>query len=152
MINRYEQFSYLISGIAKHIQKLERDEMIKYGLKGSFAQYLLAIARHEKGVTATSLGDICGKDKAAISRVLAEMEELGLIYRLLSGTNRYRAQLRLTDRGREIAEKTMAATKIAVEAAGKGVSDEERRVIYSVLDRISDNLQELSDNGISKRK
>ena len=38
MLTRFEQFTSSIAGIYKHIQKIERDEMIKYGLKGSYAQ------------------------------------------------------------------------------------------------------------------
>lgn len=40
MINRFEQFSQVISGIHRYIQKLQRNEMVKRGYKGAFAQYL----------------------------------------------------------------------------------------------------------------
>ena len=42
MLGRYQQFSYIVSVINRQIQKIERDEMEKYGYKGSFAQYLMA--------------------------------------------------------------------------------------------------------------
>ena len=77
MVDRYERLSGLISGIYRQIQKLEREEMEKYGFKGAFAQYLLAMNHHPEGLTAAQLCDACDKDKAAVSRVLAEMEELG---------------------------------------------------------------------------
>ena len=40
MIDRFEQFVSYISAIHRDVQKIERDEMVKYGLKGAYAQYL----------------------------------------------------------------------------------------------------------------
>ena len=45
MVNRFEQFTGLISAGNRCVQKIERDEMEKFGLKGAYAQYLLAMAR-----------------------------------------------------------------------------------------------------------
>ena len=81
MLDRFEHFSYSISNIYRHIVKIEREEMEKYGLRGSYVQYLLAMKRYPEGVTSTQLCEICDKDKAAISRVIAEMESKGLVKR-----------------------------------------------------------------------
>ena len=51
-MNRFEQFSYVISGINRHIQKIERDEMERYGNRGAYAQYLVAMIQYPDGVTA----------------------------------------------------------------------------------------------------
>ncbi len=148
MVTRFKQFSSSISNIYKHIQKIERDEMIKYGLKGSFAQYLLTIEHCKKGITSTELCEICDKDKAAISRAVAEMENKGLIYREMSGTNKYRARLRLTEQGKVATERVQERAKIAVEAAGQGLTDEDRQNFYSALNIIASNLQTISKDGI----
>ena len=55
MIGRYQQFSYIVSVINRQIQKIERDEMEKYGYKGAFAQYLMAMRRNPDGVTSAQL-------------------------------------------------------------------------------------------------
>ena len=49
--------------------------MEKYGLKGPHAQCLLAMRRNPQGITASQLCTICDKDKAAISRTVAELEQ-----------------------------------------------------------------------------
>ena len=72
MISRFEQFSSVISSIYGAIQKIEREEMAKYGLKGAYAQYLVAVKRFPEGVTSTELCELCDKDKAAVSRIVAE--------------------------------------------------------------------------------
>ena len=38
MYARFEQFSSTISSIYRDIQKIERDDMVKYGVKGAYAQ------------------------------------------------------------------------------------------------------------------
>ena len=151
MLTRFEQFSSSIFNIYKHIQKIERDEMLQYGLKGSFAQYLLAIGRHEDGITSSGLCEICDKDKAAISRVVAEMEQKGLIYREASGENLYRAMLKLTEKGKEAATHVNERAKVAVELAGKGLTDEARQAFYAALNLIASNLQEISKQGIPSK-
>ncbi len=148
MVTRFEQFASSIANIYKQIQKIERDEMVTYGFKGSFAQYLLAIRRHEDGLTSSKLCEICDKDKAAISRFVAEMEEKGLLYRELQRYNRYRARLKLTEKGMEIANRLNERAKVAVEAAGKGLFEKDRQIFYSALDLISDNLHGICKNGI----
>ena len=79
MTDRFEQFSFIISGIYRKLQKIKRDEMIKRGYKGAFAQYLATLSRYEEGLTSTELCEICDKDKAAVSRIIAEMEEKGIV-------------------------------------------------------------------------
>ena len=70
MINRFEQFVSYISAIHRDIQRIERDEMEKLGLKGAYAQYLVAMHRHPEGITAVDLCEVCDKDKAAVSRAV----------------------------------------------------------------------------------
>jgi DNA-binding MarR family transcriptional regulator len=148
MRSRYEQFTSVISGIYRYIQKIERDEMVKFGLKGSFAEYLIAIARYEDGVTASVLSEICEKDKAAVSRVITEMEEKGVVYRELTGESRYRAKIRLTDRGKAAAHHIRDRARIAVEIAGGDLDSETRKIFYAALGQIAANLQSLSREGL----
>lgn len=148
MINRFQEFSVSIAAIYRHIQKIERDEMIKYGLKGSYAQYLAALHLHAEGLTAARLCDVCDKDKAAISRIVAEMEEKGLITREGQGDRPYRARLILTPFGKEAAEHVLNRAVVAVEHAGQGLTEENRRIFYASMQIIARNLQAISREGI----
>lgn len=148
MVSRYEQFAGAIFGIYRDIQRIERDEMEKFGLRGAYAQYLLAIGRHPEGVTSAELREICDKDKAAISRVVAEMQLKGLVHRRRVGENLYRARLTLTERGRQAAQMVSARAERAVELADKGLTEEDRKLFYSVLEKIADNLQRITKDGI----
>lgn len=148
----YEQFSAVISGIYRAVQRIEREEMVKYGCKGSFAQYLAALRRHaDEGMTSTQLCEACDKDKAAVSRAVAEMEERGLIYRDTNNEKLYRARLHLTEEGIRAADYVCRCAQAAVDAGGKGLGAEERRVFYAALELISTNLQSISKEGIQKK-
>ena len=152
MLNRFEQFTAAISSIHRFIQKIERDEMEKYDLKGASAQYLLAMARFPEGVTAATLCEVCDRDKAAVSRILSEMETKGLICRVSSGESQYRALLALTPAGQQAADFVSRKVTIAVELAGKGLTDEDRKVLYTSLERIASNIKTLSREGIPEQE
>ena len=144
-MDRFEIFTAAVSGIFRDIQKIERDEMEKYGLKGAYAQYLLALARHPEGLSAAELCEVCDKDKAAVSRIVSELEEKGLIHRR---EGQYRARLSLSDEGIRAAKYVEERAERAVELAGAGLSDEDRRVLYSALDTIASNIRNICKEGI----
>ena len=148
MLSRYEQFSYIVSGINRHIQKLERDEMIKFGYKGAFAQYLVAMRHYPQGVTAAQLSEICDKDKAAVSRIVTEMIAKGLVVRKSTTETMYRAKLTLSQEGEKVAQFIASRASAAIEAMGNELSDEQRKILYFALDTISDKLHTLSKEGI----
>lgn len=147
MLSRYEQFSALISSLCRSIQKIEREEMEKYGFKGAYAQYLAAMRRHPEGVTSAQLSEICDRDKAAVSRAVTEMEEKGLLLRTGQKDNLYRARLTLTETGRQAAEFVARRGQEAVDAADLGVNEEDRRILYATLSTIAENLQSIHQNG-----
>ena len=150
MESRYELLSGSISSMYHDIQKIERTEMAQYGLKGPHAQCLLAMKKHPEGITAARLCEVCEKDKAAVSRILAELEEAGMVVRENRNGSRYRAILLLTDRGQEAAAAVVEKARLAVELAGKGFGAEEREVFYRVLSIISGNLHKLCRDGLTK--
>ena len=148
MTSRFEQFCASVFSIYRSIQKIERVEMEKYGLKGPHAQCLLAMSRYPEGITSSRLCVVCDKDKAAISRTVAELEREGLVERSLKGSNRYRALLKLTPQGKAAAEHVDKRAKLAVEKAGEGMTDEQRAIFYTVLDLIAGHLQSICEEGL----
>lgn len=150
--NRYELISTSISCMYHDIQKIERTEMAKYGLKGPHAQCLLAMRRHPEGITAARLCETCEKDKAAVSRILTELEEAGMVLREHRNSTRYRANLLLTQEGSAAAAAVEEKARLAVELAGTGFGEEEREIFYRVLGIISANLHRLCREGLRKNK
>ena len=150
MESRYELISASISSMYHDIQKIERVEMAKYGLKGPHAQCLLAMKKHPQGITAARLCEICEKDKAAVSRILAELENAGMILRENRNGSRYRSSLTLTEQGMAAAEAVVEKARLAVELAGIGFDEKEREVFYRVLAIIAGNLHKLCREGLKE--
>lgn len=148
MVERLDLFAGSISSIYHYIQKIERVEMAKYGLKGPHTQYLLALYRCPQGLTAAALCKACDKDKAAVSRALAELEREGLVARI--GSNSYRCPVVLTEMGRQASSQVEIKARRAVEAASQGLSEKNRDIFYETLGLFATNLRKLLDEGISE--
>ena len=150
MESRYELISGSLASMYHDIQKIERMEMAKYGLKGPHAQCLLAMKKHPEGITAARLCEVCEKDKAAVSRILSELEEAGMVVRENRNGSRYRASLLLTQQGNLAAEAVVEKARLAVELAGTGFGETERETFYRVLAIIAGNLHKLCREGLNR--
>lgn len=150
MVSRFEQFCTAISSIHRSIVKIERVEMAKYGLKGPHAQCLVAMERYPQGITAARLCEICEKDKAAISRTVAELEQAGMVTRSDPEGKRYRSCLKLTEKGSEVARNVNSLVYLAVSQASSGYDAETRQTFVRVLNLIAGNLQGICRDGLKE--
>lgn len=148
MLDRFERFSLSIFEITRHWHKITSDEMEKYGLKGTHCVYLLAMHQHPEGVTATQLVELCGRDKADVSRMVSIMEQKGLVTREGVAKNLYRGLLKLTAEGIAAAEFVCRRVMVAVELASKGLDDMGRTIFYDALELIAGNLRKISSEGL----
>ncbi len=148
MVSRFEQFSQALSVLTRYWHKIAADEMEKYGLKGPYSVYLITLRRHDDGLTAGQLSELCGRDKSDVSRAISELEKGGFVAKKRVGHNLYRARIRLTEAGTVAADYITGRADMAVSLGGQGITDEEREVFYRTLNKISQNLQQLSQDGL----
>ena len=148
MVERFERFSFAILEIYRHWHKIAAEEMGTYGLKGAHATYLLAISRHEEGVTAPRLCELCGKDKSDVSRMVAILEEKGLVRKESVHQKGYGGRIKLTHAGESAAEQVRRRAALAVELAGKDLTEDKRQIFYEALEQIADNLRVISKEGL----
>ncbi|MBR6650095.1 MAG: hypothetical protein IKL36_01655, partial [Clostridia bacterium] len=57
----------------------------------------------------------------------------------------YLTPIRLTEKGKEVASRLVTKIDNILDAAGNGVSDENRRIMYESLATIAKNLNELCE-------
>lgn len=150
MVSRFEQFTTAISSIHRSIQKIQRVEMAKYGLKGPHAQCLLALSRYPEGLTAARLCEICDRDKAAISRTVAELEEAEMLRRPDCGGKRYRVSLMLTEKGKDAANAVMGKARLAVKQATGGYGAELQEMFTGTLAMVAANLETICREGLKE--
>lgn len=148
MIERFAHFCTSIASIQRSILKIERVEMAKYGLKGPHANCLVAMDRYPDGITAAQLCEICDKDKAAISRTVSELEEAGMVTRQDPDGKRYRSLLRLSEKGKKIADSLNERILLAVTKASEGYDREKQQIFIRVLNLIAGNLQTICRDGL----
>ena len=151
MLDRFARFSLAIAEIDRCWHKLAAEEMARYGLNSPHAVYLNTLCQYPDGITAAQLGELCGKNKADVSRMVTILEKKGLVRKEGIGGNLYRARLLLTDTGKQAAAHVRERAAVAVELAGAGLSDEKREIFYSALEQITENLQALSKDGLPQK-
>ena len=151
MIHRFERFSFAIAEINRCWHKITTDEMEEYGLKGSYSVYFTTLYRYPQGLTAVQLGELCGRDKADVSRTVAVLAKKQLIRRAADGAKVYRAPLMLTQEGRALAERINEKAMTAGDYASQGRSEEKRAVFHEALELITTNLQNMSKEGLPQK-
>ncbi|WP_294560902.1 MarR family transcriptional regulator [uncultured Traorella sp.] len=148
MVNRFERFSLLLFEILRYWHKLTAEEMKKYGLKGAHSIYLLTMLRYPDGITATQICECCVKDKADVSRMMTLLEKKGLVKKEGIHQNLYKGVFKLTEEGRKAALFVSQRASLAVDIAGKDLTDEQRKVLYEALEQIASNLRKLNKEGL----
>ena len=135
--------------ISKYWHKIATEEMKKYGLRGTHALYLLILDSYEGEITAARLADLCQRDKADVSRALADFQKKEIL-EPYSGP-RYRITPRLTPLGRTIAAQIRACAAVALDLASQGITDEMRGNMYHCLDLIAANMRGICEEGLMEK-
>lgn len=143
MIKRFEAFVTGITLCYKYIQKIKSAEMTELGLKGTHVMCIFFLSHNPEGLTAAQLCRLCAEDKAAVSRTVAELQREGYV---APGEKKYRAALRLTEKGEEVARRVDGLIEQWVAFGGAGLSDSDREAFYRALELISNNLKKSGEN------
>ncbi len=151
MLDRFERFSFAISEISKCWHKLSADEMEQHGLRSTHAVYLLIMAKHPEGLTAPQLCELCGRDKSDVSRMMRIMEKNGFAIKESAHQRRYNGVFRLTPAGVAAADHVKQRAALAVELAGKDLTDENRAILYASLASVAENLRKLCKEGLPNK-
>ncbi len=142
MQERFQTFTVLIAKISRSIRKIKTEEMDEFDLKSPHVSCLYYLYKLG-ALTAKQLCDICGEDKAAVSRSIEYLEANGYIVCDSSLKKRYRSSLMLTDKGQNIGNTIAEKIDKILDLASVGLSDENRMIMYECLTLISNNLEEL---------
>ncbi len=148
MVERFEKFSLGIAEISRYWHRIAAEELKPYGLKSTHAVYLTCMNQYPEGITAPSLAQACGKDKADVSRMMSIMEEKGLITKEGDNAKLYRGTLKLTEQGKIVAAQITKRAELAVQQASQGLTDDKREIFYEALDTISANLRRIAREGL----
>ncbi|MBQ7355514.1 MAG: MarR family transcriptional regulator [Clostridia bacterium] len=140
-----EQFTLTLADILKCIKKLKDNRMTAYGLRSSHVIVLYVLGRAPEGLTPAELADAGDVDKALISRVVAELTEKGFVASVSEGGRRYKARLRLTDEGKELADYIAGAVSEIQRKVSGDIPPEDLEVFYRTLFVLQNNFHAMVD-------
>ena len=150
----YQQFAHILCGmefrrhgtpeeivirLKKLIKKIEQvhafDETSE--ITHAQARIIMPIAKLKKGQTLQELAEYGGVDKALVSRVIADLEEKGLVER--EGESTYKYKIKLSEKGEKIvSERIMKHKEAFIKLRGK-ITREELSNFIKVLEKLTDD-------------
>ena len=143
---RFEDFVGLVTAIEKEIQRIKTAELARFGLRASDLMCVYTLERHPEGMTAAELARATSVDRAAISRVISRLASNGFVDvgEDDPGRGRYRAPIRLTEKGEAAMLEVDQIICRVVEQAGSGLTEERREAMYASLDSVYQQLKEIA--------
>ena len=143
MIERFEEFTVLIANLTRSIRRIKTEEMGKWNLKNCHVSCIYYLYERES-LTSKELCDICGDDKANISRSIEYLEENGYLKCRESSGKRYKTHFELTEKGRSVGGNIYNRIKEILDKSSAGLSEEDRETMYMGLRLVNNNLQKIS--------
>ncbi|WP_321971536.1 MarR family winged helix-turn-helix transcriptional regulator [Paratractidigestivibacter sp.] len=144
---RFEDFVGLIATIEKEIQRIKTAELARFGLRAGDLMCVYNLQKHPEGLTSAELARLAGIDRAAVSRVVCRLSAEGFIEVGEDdgpSNGRYRAPLRLTEKGHAVMVEVDDIIRNVVSAAGSGLSAENREAMYKSLSSVLEQLKNIS--------
>lgn len=148
---RFEQFSALISGIYRDIQKLKTKWTEPLSLKAVHIFWVYLLKNHPEGLTASELSRHSQSNRSLVSREIQELIDLGII-QTEKGTQqrRYGQKLILTQSGQHIAQRISQASLDIQNQVNAGIPEEDLIVLYRTLGILMENFHRLTEQTLEE--
>ena len=144
MEERFQAFTVLVANLNRCIYKIKTEEMAKYNLKSSHVSCIYYIYRNGS-LTPKELCDLCGEDKANISRALKYLEDNKYLVMEQETEKKYQRPIVLTESGIKIGKHLSENINEILSIASEGLSEEKRNVMYEGLSLINNRLNKICD-------
>ena len=141
--SRFEDFVGLIGAIDKEIQRIKTAELARFGLRASDLMIVHYLQKNPEGLTGADLARLADVDRAAVSRTVSRLAEEGFV-EVGEAMSRYRAPVRLTEKGYAVMTEANQIISDVVRKAGGGLIDEQRRALYASLTSVLSQLREIA--------
>ena len=144
MEERFQAFTVLVSNLNRCIYKIKTEEMAEYNLKSSHVSCIYYIYKYGS-LTPKELCDLCGEDKANISRALKYLEENHYLIINNDSNKKYQRPIVLTENGVKIGKHLSEKINEILSIASEGLSEEKRNIMYEGLSLINYRLNKICD-------
>ena len=106
-----------------------------YGITQALGYTLINI--HEDGTAVSQIANLLGVKSTSLSRMLSNMEELGLIYRQADKSDKRSVKIYLTDFGKQKRQIAKDVVRNFNEYLNQHISEEERKHLIDQLQKIN---------------
>ena len=145
--DRFYPFVCLIDGIHKSIQKLRVDFAPEFGVKSVHIFWIYELYTHPEGLTSAELAAESNISRSLVSREIELLLEDGYVCMEETAHGKrknYNSRITLTERGVELARRIWDEGLRVQNAVNEGICREDLISFYQTLQRLHDNLRELS--------
>ncbi len=136
---RFEKFTLLIEGIHKCIHKIKGRKVPELGIKSVHVFWLYQLKGHPEGLTAAKIAAASMIDRSLVSREIEALKKDG--YVAMNGSGR---RYVLTELGAQLADRITDMVIEVQSEVGKGITDEELSLFYSVLEKLHGGFERIS--------
>ena len=151
-VDRFESFILFIDAIHKSINKLKTDIAPQSPIKSVHTMWLYELLRNPEGLTSTEIASKTMIDRSLVSREISTLMREGLVKSDTEDRKRsYNSRITLTEKGKELAEHIASAALKIQNAVSHNVDKDELSVFYSVLERIYNNIDDISNKKMSDK-
>ena len=127
-------------------RQLLRPHFIELGLTvGQGQPRILKTLRLKGAMSQRELSDLCVLDVTTMSRTLDKLEKMGLIKRTNNPECRRSWVISLTPAGEEKADKVVELFRMADEIFSEGMTEDDIKKLYDILDIIEGNIEKHSE-------
>ncbi len=124
-----------------HIHRCLIDSRVReLGIHRTQHRILMHLARHDKLPSQKELAEKLDVTPAAVTVALKKIERDGYVERTLGQDSRYN-ELRITERGRELVERTREVFAATDKSLFDGFSDEELNHYIASLEKLEENIR-----------
>lgn len=149
-VDRFESFILLIDAIHKCINKIKTDITPEREIKSVHTMWLYELLRNDEGLTATEIAGKTMIDRSLVSREISTLIREGYVKSDYSeGKRNYNSVITLTEKGKELAKEIADSALKIQNAVSRDVTSDELMTFYSVLERLYNNIEEISNKKTS---
>ena len=145
---RYNEFTLLIEGTHKLIQKIKLDRSKEFGIKGVHVFWLCRLLAQPEGMTSAELAAQRMIDRSLVSREIDELLDKGYIQvdkKSVGKRRSYNSIITLTPEGVKVAKKISGMAMEIQTEANRGIRESELVSFYRTLTTIYNNLYDYSE-------
>ena len=100
----------------------------------------------QEGITQDTISKSVNIDKTTIARAIMKLESLGYVTKLIDPIDRRAYQIYLTEKGRALQPILETTFTLWTTSLTQGFSPEEKRMAYTLLERMTQNALTIKDN------